>query len=708
MPLIREERRNAVDRFFDAALLALLLSGYFALASSGEVDPITLTLTGAAFAGRLALYVWQRRLELPAAWANAAVILYAAFYPLDYGLLSQDFLAATVRMICFLTVAKGLTVVTNRDALYAVLIAFAELLAAALLSASLFFLLFLALFLAAGVATFASWQIRLGAQFAPQSLPIGNTRFPARLLATTLSAAFFILLFTVGMFFVLPRTARAAFQNLVSSRYHLPGFSGNVRLGDIGAIQTSSRTMMHIRIEGPAPEILPHKWRGTALTEFDGQRWTQRGGAELLRFQYGSLSLPVRGYIRRNGTRLRYQVQHSDSALDSLFIAGVPEFIDANLPSLLRHSSGGLRAIGDNHGLLRYSASSFLDASLGDGAPAPNPDERRLLLSLPPLNPRIADLARTLTANEPDDWRRARRLETWLQTNLAYTLELPATTQSDPIAHFLFERRRGHCEYFASAHAVMLRSLGIPARVVTGFQGGVRNPVSGWHVIAASDAHSWVEAWIPNNGWTTFDPTPAGGRPAHAALFQRLSHLIDAADLFWQEWVIQYDLERQFKLASAIENNRFADSAVPSLNLRLQQTRLQATAWLQRYGLYFLLPAVFAALVWVLAPWLRTRHQERLRRTRLSSGAASQSDASIMYRQLLDLLEKQNLRKPAWYTPLEFARVLPPSETANLVAGFTHAYNRFRFGADRAAAQQMLELYDAIDRQLRQPTTPET
>ncbi len=703
MPLIREERRNAVDRFFDAALLAMLLSGYFALASSGELDPITLTITGAAFAARLALFTWQRRLELPAAWANAAVIVYAAFYPIDYGFVSQDFLAATVRMICFLTVAKGLTVVTNRDALYAVLIAFAELLAAALLSASLFFLLFLALFLAAGVATFASWQIRLGAQLAPQSLPILNTRFPARLLATTLTAAFAILLFTVGMFFVLPRTARAAFQNLVSSRYHLPGFSGNVRLGDIGKIQTSSRTMMHVRMEGRAPEILPYKWRGTALSEFDGQRWTQRGGAELLRFQYGSLSLPVRGHLRRNGTRLRYQVQHSDSALDSLFLAGVPEFIEANLPSVIRQSSGGLRAIGDNHGLLRYSASSFMDASNGDGAPSPGPDERRTLLSLPPLDPRIASLARTLTENEPDDWRRARHLENWLQTSLAYTLELPSTTQTDPIAHFLFDRRRGHCEYFASAHAVMLRSLGIPARVVNGFQGGVRNPVSGWHVISASDAHSWVEAWIPNNGWTTFDPTPAGGRPTHAALFQRLSHLIDAADLFWQEWVMQYDLERQFKLASAIENNRFADSTVPSLNVRLQRARRQATEWLRQNGLYLLVPVVLIALVWVLAPWARTRHQERLRRSRLSSGAASQSDAAVMYRHLLNLLEKQGLRKPSWYTPLEFVRVIPPSETANLVEGFTHAYNRFRFGADRAAAQQMLKLYDAIERQSRQP-----
>ncbi|MFN9084261.1 MAG: hypothetical protein ACK5XD_04715, partial [Acidobacteriota bacterium] len=172
MPLLRAERRSALDRFFEAALLALLLSGFLALASSGELDPFTLSLTALAFALRLALALKQHRLELPAAWANAAVILYAAFYPIDYGYLSQDFLAATVRMICFLTVAKGLTALTNRDALYAVLIAFAELLAAALLSASLLFFHFLALFLAAGVATFASWQIRLGTLHTPRALPL--------------------------------------------------------------------------------------------------------------------------------------------------------------------------------------------------------------------------------------------------------------------------------------------------------------------------------------------------------------------------------------------------------------------------------------------------------------------------------------------------------------------------------------------------------
>jgi hypothetical protein len=166
---------------------------------------------------------------------------------------------------------------------------------------------------------------------------------------------------------------------------------------------------------------------------------------------------------------------------------------------------------------------------------------------------------------------------------------------------------------------------------------------------------------------------------------------------------MQYYLERQFRLATAIDRNRFNDTAAPTLAYRFEQARRAAALWLGRYGLYVLLPALGLALAWVLTPWLRARRQQRLHRARLAAGAASPSDAAVLYRQLLTLLATQNLHKPAWLTPLEFARVLPPSPAATLVAGFTHTYNRFRFGADPAAARQLLELYDAIEAALKPP-----
>ena len=92
-----------------------------------------------------------------------------------------------------------------------------------------------------------------------------------------------------------------------------------------------------------------------------------------------------------------------------------------------------------------------------------------------------------------------------------YTLQLSRTVPHDPLANFLFERKQGHCEYFASSMAVMLRTLGIPSRVVNGFRTGEFNDLTSQYVVRASNAHSWVEAYFPGYGWIAFDPTPGRG-----------------------------------------------------------------------------------------------------------------------------------------------------------------------------------------------------
>ena len=124
----------------------------------------------------------------------------------------------------------------------------------------------------------------------------------------------------------------------------------------------------------------------------------------------------------------------------------------------------------------------------------------------------------------------------------------------DPLANFLFDRKAGHCEYFASAMAVMLRAVHIPSRVVTGFQSGVYNPITGWHVLRASDAHSWVEAWAPGHGWMTFDPTPPANSP-QGKPWTTLALYLDTAEMWWQRWVVDYDLEHQLYLASRFEQS---------------------------------------------------------------------------------------------------------------------------------------------------------
>src|SRR6266567_1874550 len=124
-------------------------------------------------------------------------------------------------------------------------------------------------------------------------------------------------------------------------------------------------------------------------------------------------------------------------------------------------------------------------------------------LQLPELDPRIPELTSQITKNAPTPFDKAVAIENYLRTRFTYTLKLTGRPGDHPLAHFLFETRAGHCEYFASAMAIMLRTLGIPTREVNGFLPGEYNDLGGDYIVRASDAHSWVEVYFPGNGWQT-------------------------------------------------------------------------------------------------------------------------------------------------------------------------------------------------------------
>ena len=161
-------------------------------------------------------------------------------------------------------------------------------------------------------------------------------------------------------------------------------------------------------------------------------------------------------------------------------------------------------------------------------------------LGLPRLDPRIPRLAEQITASAGNNYDKAVALESYLRTHFAYSLQLPRTVPHDPLANFLFERKQGHCEYFASSMAVMLRTLGIPSRMVNGFRTGEFNDLTSQYVVRASNAHSWVEAYFPGHGWIAFDPTPDASMPARTG-WSRVMLYVDAMASFWREWVVNYD-----------------------------------------------------------------------------------------------------------------------------------------------------------------------
>lgn len=696
----------SIERFFRFSILGLVASGYLAVAGSGYLDIVSAGAVGAAILVRTLSEVGLVRLRLREIWVTALTVAYIGFYALDYLYLSQEFLTATVHLVLFLAVMKILTGIHDRDYVFLAVIAFLELLAASLLSTRINFFGFLALFLVFAVATFASWEIRRSTARSGVVARAVPGLVHGRLAGLAVCVTLGILAITAGLFFFLPRTARAAFQHLVPARFHLTGFSNEVMLGQIGEIKQQSTVLMHVRIADDS-EPLHLKWRGMGLAEFDGRRWFNSfEGGEPLRVHNSLLRLADDDQRRRLGLRLNYEVQLKSIASDVLFIAGRPEFIRIRSPLLIRTATGSFRDTYRAAETVRYGVYSFLEELAQDEpriVPPLAPHERHLYTRLPPLDPRIAELAGRVSAGYRSAFSKARAIELYLRTSYGYTLELPHESSADPLAHFLFERRKGHCEYFASAMAVMLRSIGIPSRVATGFQSGVFNPLSGWWVIRASDAHSWVEAWLPETGWTTFDPTPPDPSSGGVALWTRLTLFLDAADTFWEEWVLNYDLDRQLTLAARVEKSRrsFSFDWLNSASVQWRRIRDASGPWVRQYGVTAVLVLFLAAMLAPAARKARRWWEGRQRELRVHRGDALRSDATGLYTRALDLLHRHGVEKPPWLTPIEFTRTISAPNVYTVVLKLTVAYNDVRFGGNREAAPRILDLLDELEQALR-------
>jgi hypothetical protein len=684
----------AVERFFQFSLLGMLASGYFAVASSGYLDWPTQAAMLLGLIVRFAQVGGWLEFDLSNRAMRAIGIGYLGFCPLDYEFISHSLPITSVHLLVFLVVLKMVTAKTDRDYGYLRIVAALGLLSAAMLSVNMSFFAFLALFLLFTGASLASGEVRYSASLRRTPARNGLRGLERRL--GLLSAVLFagILALTAGMFFVLPRTARTMLSRFAPHRY-LTGFGNEVRLGDIGEIKRNGRAVMHIRSQGGGG-LMQVRWRGAALAKFDGHRWFSLSGPEeKLPVEHGVatlMSLP-----QRAGRDISYVVQLEEIAADTLFFAGTPETISISLPEIRRSRSGSFHVPRLPNGIM-YGAYSFLEDESAPPIRAPEPLQgatRDEFLNLPALDPRVPELARAMTGVAQSDDEKSRAIEQHLRHDYGYTLELLSAPVPDPLANFLFVRRKGHCEYFASAMAVMLRTLGIPSRVITGFQPGVLNPITGWQVVRASDAHSWVEAWITGRGWTTFDPTPADPHGVTTGIGSRIALFFDTADQFWQDWVVSYDLERQVVLASRMEESgrRLNFAWVPDVSSWLTRTSAMSLP-----GAGALVGGIaFGILMVLYGPALarRWRRWQGFRRAKRGEGEAS--DATLLYQRMLAVLARRGFQKPPWLTPMEFARVLPSSEMAVVVEDLTSAYNAFRFGGRRDVAPQMVRLLEQLE-----------
>jgi protein-glutamine gamma-glutamyltransferase len=701
--MARPEPSLSVERFFDFALLGLAACGFLAVAGSGYLDSPTIVFTVAALLIRALALADFIPFRISNRAATAACLAYAAVFLADYLLYSHKLVDSTVHFLFFLAAIKILTVSTRRDRFFVAFISFAELVAGAVLSVNFNFFAFLACYLFFAIAALTSGEIRRSMRRSGIKARSRQRGFHPRLAALASAITAGILVLTAGLFFLLPRTADAALSRFLPRRIFVPGFSNHVVLGQTGKLLLNSRPVMHV--SSPRPDKLSGvKWRGDALTLFDGRQWTNPhpNWAPIGVYErQGDLNTPEQ---RPPGRYVSYEVRLDIDGAKALFMAGAPQVVSMNYEYLLSSETGGYRLPERIPEGFSYTVYSLLEEPPEVNLPTfetsvLSSDSRARNLELPRLDPRILSLARSLTIGATTDVARARAIERYLRSDYTYSLEMPLREPADPLADFLFTRRRGYCEYFASSMAVMLRSIGIPARLATGFQNGIYNSITGFWVVRASDAHAWVEAWMPGRGWTTFDPTPADPNAHSFGLMSKLDLYFDAAGAFWQEWVVGYDPHRQGTLAGRLQSSagfmgfRWFGSLWGSTTRELSAL----APWVNRRAVWAI--AIFAALPlgWLVGPWVLLVIRTRLRFARARRGEASSQDATLLYRRMLRLARRRGYQKPPWFTPAEFASSLPPDAFGGAVGEFTAAYNALRFGR-RSEGPRLTALLERMER----------
>jgi hypothetical protein len=741
-------RTSALTRYFQISLYLLLLVSVLTLVSTGKLDIVSILLPPVALLVKG--YRWWRSYpaELSPRAATWLVVGYFVFFPVDLWWISRllasdaqnpalySALLAAVHLMLFAMIVRLYSARTTRDFLFLAMLAFSSMLAAAILTVDTMFLLFFLLFLALAISTFISLEMQRSAEVSA-STPIGTGTSAARRLNKALgfasgAIAAGALLLGTTIFFLIPRFTAGYMSGFNLQPSLISGFSDDVELGQIGQIKLSSSVVMRIEVQGDPKAAQGMHWRGIALTTFDGHRWYDQEHEPFAVSQGGDgwLSLNRQTRLAAPGQRryvapLQYTVLLEPMASDALFVAAEPErirgqFVTDTNPGgaavrrtyLVEDQTGSLSNPFHNFSNVQYEAVSEVPevpANLLQIAGTDYSDElRSMYLQLPVLDPRIPALAKQIVGRATDPYDQAHAIENYLRGHYGYTLDLSATPPADPLASFLFQRRAGHCEYFATAMTVMLRSLGVPARYINGFLPGEYNSVGGDYIIRASDAHSWVEVFFPGYGWLTFDPTPPS-EDKPAGLFAQLGFYVDWFELQWGEWIINYDFLHQYTLAQALSRasrdwtSRWRERFEEARNAGAERVR----AWQTRLAsapLWF--PVTLAMLV-IAGLCARSRTlRERLLlawQLRARDAALPPHTAALFYRRMLLLLERRGWRKSPAQTPLEFAASFSLSDdgAAAPVAQLTALYQASRFGGRGADAKTFAALLASLEAALR-------
>jgi len=405
----------------------------------------------------------------------------------------------------------------------------------------------------------------------------GSLRLAAVMLAQSLPLM-------VVLFFLFPRFAPLW---TVPFKIHSAktGITDFMRPGDISRLGQSAEVAFRARFTGEVPPSSQLYWRGLVLSRLEEGAWRS-----LRYYDIPVLERRTQEVVTA-GAPLQYSIVMAPTQQQWLY--GL-RYARSPTPGVMASTDFRLFTPGEVEDEYLYEVQSWPDATL---EPSLSAWRRETELQLPEgENPRTVALARTLRQQFDSDVALADAvLAMFTEQPFVYTLRPPLLPETDPMDAFLFDTRRGFCEHFAYAFTVLMRAAGVPARVVTGYQGGEVNPVSGAVVVHQFDAHAWSEVWLPGRGWVRVDPTAAvspsriergleeamaeegsflSGSPLSLVRYRSIAWLnrlrlrYDAFADQWQRWVLGFDSRRQIgilqDLLGELSGRKFATLLVGS------------------------------------------------------------------------------------------------------------------------------------------------
>jgi len=695
----RTEFRVPVNtpRPFGALVMVLIASS--ALTLSGRIPAFVLALHALSVCAALLLRPqprrWQR-MNLPFLGALLAVLLLCLF------LWAENRLVALASATMLTQGLQLLSTRPRRTEFPLVGLALAQMIFASMLTESALYPVLLVAFLLMGVWTLLLHTLQAEAFEAHDPLLAQRVATPGLFQMTVLSACITVFMAT-PIFFALPRTRVAlphAQGEVGGSR---AGFSNRVELGSLGTIRDDPSVQLRVRTLD-APTSLPAQtyWKGMTFDHFDGWAWSVSPLPSSSIFpQLADQSFELGSASTASAENfVRQEILREAMEPGIIFTSGQVQRIEGSITNLHRDFNGSIFApqtLGTRFSYtIRYTPkprrSQQLQADFAD-LPAERMSQRYLQLpNEPELVALLSERAVEITDGATSDAERARRIEHHLMTAGSYSRTPPSIDRSDPrtpIQGFLEDDLAAHCEYFATTMVLLARAVGLPARLVNGFAGGVENAVGDFVEIKGSDAHAWVEIHYASAGWVRYDPTPIDTSIRAAApvgIFGRLAAGVDTLRLWWFQHIVDFNRTAQLQAMQATTQAALdlAESVLPESSPAKPEAAPQRTRII-RIGLALLGIALPIALL------LGLRARADLR----------ESHFTPEYAAALALLRRRDLIPTATNTPRDFAervRGSLPDGAAEAFARLTEHYQAERYGNHKTslAREELHNLRDTL------------